>query len=117
MRIVKVIEKNLKKILIDDGPLSRTLFDSELAVQTDEFARSRREDGDAYFLALTEHAGEVALLLIDEHDNVHVNDTARTLLKQLWRDAYKKNMHALMPQMVEDLDAGRMFVAGVKMRE
>ncbi len=112
----KAIEKNLKRALIDNGPLTQALFEYELEEHTNEYRRSKREDDDAYFFAVTEHTNDVALLLIDEHDDLHINEAARALLKQLWRGAYKKNMQVLIPQMAEELDAGRIFTAGVKVR-
>ena len=112
----ETIEKNLKRALVDNGPLTQALFGYELEEHIDEYRRSKREDNDAYFFAVTEHTNDIAMLLIDEHENVHINEAARSLLKQLWRDAYPKNMQVLIPQMAEELGAGRIFVAGVKVR-
>lgn len=39
----KAIEKNLKRALLDNGPLAEALFEYELAEHTDEFRRSKRE--------------------------------------------------------------------------
>jgi hypothetical protein len=110
----KSIEKNLRKALLDDGPLARALFEYELEEHVDEYARSKQTDGDKYFFAVTEHSNDVAMLLIDAGDQLHVNEDARTLLKKLWRDAYRKNLEVLIPQMVEELNAGYLFTAGVK---
>ena len=70
--------------------------------------------GDEYFFAVTEHSNDVAMLLIDKGDQLHVNEDARALLKKLWRDAYRDNLEVLIPQMVEELYAGYLFTAGVK---
>jgi hypothetical protein len=110
----KSIEKNLRKALLDDGPLARALFEYELEEHVDEYARSKQMDGDKYFFAVTEHSHDVAMLLIDAGDQLHVNEDARALLKKLWRDAYRKNLEVLIPQMVEELKAGYLFTAGVK---
>lgn len=110
----KTVENNLKRALLDEGPLSEALFKYELEEHTDAYKQSKREDGDKYFFAVTEHTNDVAMLLIDEHDMVHINEDARTLLRRLWRDAYRKNLQVLIPQMAEELDAGYIFVAGVK---
>jgi hypothetical protein len=109
----KSIEKNLRKALLDDRPLARALFDYELAEHVGEYARSKQTDGDKYFFAVTEHRHDVAMLLIDEGDQLHVNEDARAILKKLWRDAYRDNMEVLIPQMVEELNAGYLFTAGV----
>ena len=107
------IAKNLRKALLDDGPRARALFDYELAEHVDEYGRSKQTDGDQYFFAVTEHSNHVAMLLIDAGDQLHVNEDARALLKKLWRDAYRKNLEVLIPQMVEELNAGYLLTAGV----
>ena len=43
----------------------------------------------------------------------HVNEDARALLKKLWRDGCSDNLEVLIPQMVEELNAGYLFTAGV----
>jgi len=113
----KTIEKNLKRALIANGPLTEALFEYELEEHIAEYRQSKREDGDKYFFAVTEHTNDVAMLLIDEHDNVHINEDARTLLRRLWHDAYMKNMQVLIPQMAEELDAGHIFIAGVRVSD
>jgi len=112
----KSIERNLRKALLDDGPLAWALFEYELEEHVEEYAQSKQADGDEYFFAVTEHTNDVAMLLIDEDDNLHVNEDARALLKKLWRDAYRKNLEALIPQMAEELKSGYLFAAGVKVR-
>ena len=72
----KSIEKSLRKALLDDGPLVRALFEYELEEHVDAYARSKQTDGDKYFFAVTEHSNDVAMLLIDEGDQLHVNFTA-----------------------------------------
>ena len=113
----KTIEKNLGRALLDDGPLAKALFEYELEEHIEEYLLSKRQDGDKYFFAVTEHSNDVALLLIDEHDQVHVNVAARTLLKKLWRKAYRENMQLLIPQMASELDGGFLFTAGVKVSD
>jgi hypothetical protein len=113
----KTIEKNLRRALIANGPLAKALFEYELEEHIAEYTQSKREDGDKYFFAVTENTNDVAMLLIDEHDNVHINEDARTLLRRLWRGAYTHNMQVLIPQMAEELDAGYLFIAGVKVSD
>jgi hypothetical protein len=111
----KTIEKNLIKALLEDGPLAKALFEYELEEHIEEYLLSKRQDNDKYFFAVTEHTNDVALLLIDEQDKVHVNAAARRLLKKLWPgEAYRKNMRLLIPQMASELDAGYLSTAGVK---
>ena len=61
----------------------------------DEYACSKQTDGDEYFFAVTEHSNDVAMLLIDEGNQLHVNEDARALLKKLGRDAYRRNLEYL----------------------
>ena len=110
----KTIEKNLRTALLEDGPLVKALFEYELEEHIEEYLSSKLADGDAYFFAITEHSNDVALLLIDEGDQVHINEEARTLLKKLWQKAYGKNLLQLIPDMAGELDSGHLYVAGVK---
>lgn len=110
----KIIESNLRKALLNNGPLARALFEYELEEHIEEYMLSKQEDGDEYLFAVTEHTNDVAMLLIDERNNVHVNEDARALLRRLWGNAYRKNLKVLIPQMAEELDAGYLFAAGVK---
>jgi hypothetical protein len=110
----KTIEKNLKKALLQDGPLVQALYEFELEEHVAEYLQSKREDGDKYFFAVTEHTNDVAILLIDENDQLHINEAARAVLKQLWTDAYEYNLKKLIPNMAEQLEAGYLFSAGVK---
>jgi hypothetical protein len=108
-------EKHLVRALLDDGAMSRSLFEEELQDQIDEFLRSKQEDQDDYFFAITERDNQVAMLLIDVDDNVHVNEEARAVLKTFWqKSTYEDNMLILIPQMVDELNEGYYFVTGVK---
>ena len=110
----KIIAKNLEKALLEEGAFAKALFEYELEEHIEEYVQSKHADGDKYFSAITENANDVAMLLIDENDNVRINQEARTLLKKLWRDAYKKNLQRLIPDMARELDSGFLYVAGVK---
>ena len=115
---IKTIEKNLVRVLLNDGMMTYALFEHELAEHIDEFLKSRQEDGDDYFFAVTGRANEVAMLLIDANDHVHENEKARSLLKVLWpKSAYKHNMQILIPQMAKELNGGYIFVTGVKVQK
>lgn len=113
----KTIEKNLRKALLENGPLAQALFEYELEEHIGEYIQSKRADGDKYFFAITEHTNDVAMLLVDKDDNVHINEEARALLKKLWQDAYKKNLQMLIPGMAKELDAGYLYGAGVKVSD
>ena len=110
----KTIERNLKKALLEGGPLVRALFEYELEEHVEEYMKSKREDKDEFFFSITEHSGDVAMLLIDKEDQLHINGDARTMLEKLWRDAYKPNIKRLLPDMAGQLHEGYLFTAGVK---
>ncbi len=108
-------EKYLVRALLDDGTMSKSLFEEELHDQIDEFMKSKKEDRDDYFFAITERDNQVAMLLIDGDDKVHVNEEARAVLKTFWqKSVYEHNMLTLIPQMVDELNEGYYFVTGVK---
>ena len=108
-------EKYLVRALLDDGAMSKSLFEEELQEEIDEFLKSKKEDQDDYFFAITERDNRVAMLLIDREDKVHVNEEARAVLKTYWQKSiYQDNMLMLIPQMVDELSEGYYFVSGVK---
>ena len=108
-------EKYLVRALLDDGAMSNSLFEYELQEQIDEFLKSKKEDNDDFFFAITERDNQVAMLLIDREDKVHVNEEARAVLKKFWqKSVYEHNMQILIPQMVDELNEGYYFVTGVK---
>ena len=112
-----IIERNLKKTLLKDGSFARALFEFELEEHIGEYLQSKRADGDVFLFAVTEHTNDVAMLLIDEHDRVLVNEAARARLKVLWRKVYKSNLELLIPGMAQELDNGYLYVVGVKYQD
>ena len=109
------MEKYLIKALLNDGAMSKSLFEEELQEQLDAFLKSKQEDGDDFFFAITERDNQVAMLLIDEGDKIHVNEEARAMLRTFWqKTVYQDNMAKLIPQMVDELSNGYLFVTGVK---
>jgi hypothetical protein len=108
-------EKYLIRALLKDGVMSKALFEEELLDQMDEFMQSKKEDEDDFFFVVTERDNHVAMLLIDEDDKVHVNEEARAVLKAHWQKSiYEETMLELIPQMVDELDAGYYFVTGLQ---
>ena len=110
----KTIAESLKRVLLDDAPFALALFDYELREHIEEYLHSKHTDNDRYFFAVTEQSNDVAMLLIDQHDTVYINEQARAVLRALWRDAYPSNMKRLIPKMAQDLDAGYLTATGVK---
>jgi hypothetical protein len=111
----KTIATNLKHVLLDDAPFAFALFEYELREHIEEYLQSKHRDNDRYFFAVTEHTNDVAMLLIDEHDTIHINEDARTVLRALWGNAYTTNMQRLIPKMAADLHAGYLSASGVQL--
>ena len=110
-----VSRKNLTKALLNGGPLVLALFEYELQEHIEKYLQSKQADNDEFFFAVTEHTNDVAMLLIDEQNQIHINEHARSYLQTLWPgEVYKENMLTLIPQMAEQLAAGYLFAAGVK---
>lgn len=112
----KIIEKNLVKALLKDGRMAYALYQYELEEHVDEYIKSKQDDKDDYFFAVTEHTNDVAMLLIDENNKVHVNEKARALLKKFWNKSYEHNMKIMIPHMADELSKGFLSVNGVKMQ-
>ena len=112
----KTIEKDLIKALLNDGAMEYALFEYELEEHIDEYLKSKQNDGDDYFFAVTEHTNDVAMLLIDGKNKVHVNEKARAVLKKYWDESYERNMKIMIPHMVDELSRGFLSVTGVKIQ-
>lgn len=110
----KTIEKNLRKTFLEDGPFALALFEYELQDHIAEYLRSKRADHDNYLFAVTEHSNDVAMVLIDERDTVHINEDARAMLKELWTKVYRSNMELFIPDMARDMDADYIWWTGVQ---
>ena len=107
----KVIEKNLVKVLLHDGEMAYALFEYELEEHVDEYLKSKKEDKDDYFFAVTEHTNHVAMLLIDKKNKVHINEKARAMLKKCWKGSvYGNNLKILITQMAEQLGRGDVLL-------
>ena len=113
----KTIEKNLVKALLRDGIMARELFEFDLEEHVKEFLKSKKKDKDDYFFAVAEQTNDVAMLLIDEKNKVHVNEEARTKLKGYWGESYEHNIKIMIPHMVDELSQGFLSVNGVKMEK
>jgi hypothetical protein len=110
----KKIIANLEKALLQDGHLELKLYQWELEEHVPEYLASKKKDKDKYFIAITEHTNDVAMLLIDDKNRLHINEQARTKLKQFWQNNYVQNLQKLIPQIAQELDDGYVFITGVK---
>ena len=110
----KKIINNLEKALLKDGHLELKLYQWELEEHVPEYLASKKKDKDKYFIAITEHTNDVAMLLIDDENRLHINEEARTKLKQFWKKSYDQNFKKLIPQIAQNLHDGYIFATGVK---
>jgi hypothetical protein len=110
----KKIVFNLENALLKDAPLKIELYKWELEEHIQEYFDSKKEDRDKYFIAITEHTNDVAMLLIDDKNRLHINEQAREKLKKIWKNNYERNMKILIPQIAQDLFDGYIFSTGVK---
>lgn len=114
----KIIEKNLKKVLLEGVDFSQALFEFDLEARIEAYLQSKHEDGDKYLFVIAEKSNEIAMMLIDENDEVHVNEEARALLMKLWQgENYKNNVLLFIPDIANELDKGNHYFVGVKVAE
>ncbi len=97
--------------------MTLALFEFELQEHIAEYLQSKRDDNDDYFFAVTEHINDVAMLLIDDQDAIHINEAARSKLMAFWQTNYAKNLRKLIPDIAGELDNGHLYVAGVKLTQ
>ena len=110
----KRIQKNLTRALLQGGEFAEALYEYELAEHVEEYFQSKKQDGDLYFFAVTEHSGDVAMLAIDENDVLHINEMARLSLQAFWPKTYVTNIKRLLPDMAEQLEQGFLYSAGIR---
>lgn len=114
----KIIEKNLKKVLLEGGDFSQALFEFDLEARIEAYLQSKHEDGDKFLFVIAEKPNEIAMMLFDENDEVHVNEEARALLMKLWQgEIYRSNIRLFLPDMANELDKGNHYFAGVTVAE
>ncbi len=109
-----VLTQRLRQALLEAGPLSQKLYDFELAEGIEFWYDGMVVDGDAYFIVISEMEGDVAMLLMDQDKQVHINEAARVQLMHLWAESYSGNIEQLLPSIVEDLREGFVAAIGIK---
>lgn len=107
------IEKNLSKVLLEGEPFSFPLFEYELKENLDFYVSSRIEDQDKYFMAITENTDDVAMILVNEKNQVLVNKIARKELQNYWGKSYENNFNKLIPQIARALDQDLIYITGI----
>jgi hypothetical protein len=110
----KRIQQNLARALLQGVGFAQALYEYELAEHVEEYFQSKKQDGDLFFFAVTEHSGDVAMLLIDKDDVLHINEDARQRLLDYWPDTYVPNIERILPDMADQLAQGFLYSAGIK---
>lgn len=112
---IKKIERLLEQALIRDGEMPYALYEHELEELLDKLKSSLIDDNDDYIFAVTENTGDVAMVLIDESLQVHINEQAREKLKEIWLEMYETNMKKLIPIFAKQLEANIMPINGIRL--
>ncbi len=109
------IENLLRTALLKDGSMAAALYDHELAEHLDYWYAGLLRDKEDFVFAVTEHSGDVAMVLITKAKEVYVNEGARAKLRALWpQPAYTRNMKIFIPMMADELANNIFSVNGVK---
>jgi hypothetical protein len=114
---VKGIQKLLEKALLQDGKMEEGLYQHELEELLEELKTSMVRDNDEFLFAVTENSGDVAMVLVEQWGQVHINEQAREKLKAFWEASYKSNLKKLIPLFARQLNAGELPINGVKTME
>lgn len=109
----KQIIRNLREALLQDGEMSRSLYEYELEPNIDYWYDELKADRNEYVIVITENNGHVAMVLIQDDKTLYINEAGRERLKKLWPAAYRQNMERFIPMMAQDLSNGYMAVTGV----
>ena len=110
----KKIANLLRKALLQDGKMERSLYEYELKEHIDYWYEGLKADRDEFVFAVTENSGDVAMVLITADKTVYLNEDATEQLAKEWPIAYKTNIKRLIPMMAEDLANDIISVNGVK---
>lgn len=109
----KRIEGELRKALIQNGAMTKALFEYELAEYVDYWYEGLKADRNEFVFAVTENSGHTAMVLITKEKMIYVNEMARRKLSKIWGDTYQSNMKMLIPDMAEQLANDIIAVNGV----
>jgi hypothetical protein len=111
----KAIQAKLHKALLANGDMSYALYEYELEEHLDYWKAGMLRDKDEFLFVVTEHSGDVAMLLMTNKGPLFINEQAREQLQSLWKKgAYEFNIRVLLPSMAAQLAGGDLWVNGVK---
>lgn len=114
------IKKALENTLLNNEKMAIELYEYELEELLDELKASMLEDDDDSIFAVTVHKNDqtlkfdTAMVLIEKSGEVHINEVAKDRLKAIWIGSYAVNMRKLLPEFIEQLNAGEIPINGIK---
>lgn len=112
----KAIQERLQKALIADANMSYALYKHELEEHLAYWKAGMRRDKDEFLFVVTEHSGDVAMLLLTAKGELFINELAREKLRVLWNNkgVYDSNITKMLPAMAAELAADTLYVTGVR---
>lgn len=112
----KAIRARLRKALVANGDMSYALYKYELEEHIAYWKAGMIRDKDELLFVVTEHSGAVAMLVMTDKNELFINEQAREQLQLFWKpkEVYEYNMKLLLPIMAAQLEAGDLWVNGVK---
>ncbi len=112
----RAIQNKLHKALVLNGDMSYALYKHELEEHLAYWRAGMKRDRDEFLFVVTEHSGDVAMLLLTDKGKLFINEQAREKLQSLWHTpgVYANNMKLFLPMMAEQLENGELWVTGVK---
>ncbi|MGV2434051.1 MAG UNVERIFIED_CONTAM: hypothetical protein LVT10_03395 [Anaerolineae bacterium] len=78
----KKIANTLRKALLEDGKMERTLYEYELEEHIDYWYEGLKSHREQFVFAITENTGHVAMVLITPDKTIYVNEEAREKLSE-----------------------------------
>ena len=111
------IARNLAQVLLYHGRFSWSLFEWDIEDHLQLYLGSKAQDGDDYLLVISADEYQVAMILIDDTDYVHVNEKAREKLQTLWPATYVENIRLMIPPIARQLSEGFLFQAGIQLED
>lgn len=111
----KRIEKELTKLLFDNGELDLELYKQDLENNVEDIIQGLTDDDEDFAIVITEEKGRYAMLLAHRNGKFSINDEARAELKKLLAKRYESNMWFFLPYIVEVLAINTYWIAGIKL--
>lgn len=107
------ISRALRKALLKNEPMSLALYQDKLVEHIDEWYEGLNADQESLAIVLTARDEEVAMVMIDQDKNIHVNEEAKDKLLKMWTKNFTKNMQFLIPGMADHINEAVFSITGI----